>query len=149
MSNEEKFLQEQAEGSMNTKDFLIGALIGGIVGATTALLLAPKSGKELRQDLNDQTDYIKEKTGHLKQSALHKGSELAAAAKEKTSTLSHRVSEQSNEWVNKVKSLKKGETIDEEAVAMEEEVVLLTEEEIEQKLAETKQSFDETEAELR
>ena len=41
-------------GDMNTKDFLIGTLIGGIVGATTALFLAPKSGKELRSDISDQ-----------------------------------------------------------------------------------------------
>lgn len=149
MSKEEKYQQEQAEGKMNTKDFLIGALIGGIVGATTALLLAPKSGKELRQDLNDQTYLMKEKTGQLKESALHKGNELAAAAKEKTSTLTHRVSEQSNEWLNKVKSLKKGETVNEEFPEDEVEVSSLTEEEIEQKLAETKQSFDQTEADLK
>ena len=32
------------DNGINTKDFLIGALVGGIVGAVTALLLAPKSG---------------------------------------------------------------------------------------------------------
>lgn len=147
MSNEEKFPQEQVESNMNTKDFLIGALIGGIVGATTALLLAPKSGRELRQNINDQTYLIKEKTGHLKETALHKGNELAAAAKEKTGTLTNFVSEQSNEWMNKVKIKKNGfeEYIEDE----DEETFTLTDEDIEKKLEETKQSFEETEAEVR
>lgn len=34
-------------------DLLKGALIGGILGGAAALLLAPKSGKELRDDIGD------------------------------------------------------------------------------------------------
>jgi gas vesicle protein len=34
--------------------FLIGTLIGGLLGTATALLLAPKSGSKLRQDLSDK-----------------------------------------------------------------------------------------------
>ena len=34
--------------------FLKGVLFGGIVGAVTALLFAPKSGKELRAELTDK-----------------------------------------------------------------------------------------------
>ncbi|MFC7680884.1 YtxH domain-containing protein [Paenibacillus sp. GCM10028914] len=36
-----------------SKGLLWGALIGSIAGSVTALLLAPKSGKELRQDIAD------------------------------------------------------------------------------------------------
>ncbi|WP_106766341.1 YtxH domain-containing protein [Paenibacillus faecalis] len=36
-----------------SKGILIGALIGGIAGSVTALLFAPKAGKELRQDIAD------------------------------------------------------------------------------------------------
>ena len=43
-------LVEKKEGS-----FLIPFLIGGLVGAGIALLLAPKSGKELRKDIADAT----------------------------------------------------------------------------------------------
>ena len=43
--------------------FLIGTLIGGLLGTATALLLAPKSGNKLRQDLSDKycemTDTVK------------------------------------------------------------------------------------------
>ena len=34
--------------------FLIGTLVGGLLGTATALLLAPKSGTKLRQDLSDK-----------------------------------------------------------------------------------------------
>ncbi|WP_430536602.1 YtxH domain-containing protein [Listeria rocourtiae] len=36
---------------MNTKSVLLGVLIGGITSAATALILAPKSGREIRQDI--------------------------------------------------------------------------------------------------
>ncbi|EUJ40737.1 hypothetical protein PWEIH_03131 [Listeria weihenstephanensis FSL R9-0317] len=36
---------------MNTKSVLIGVLIGGITSAVTAIALAPKSGRDLRQDI--------------------------------------------------------------------------------------------------
>lgn len=39
-----------------TKGFVFGALIGGAVGAVTALLLAPKSGEELRKELAEKSN---------------------------------------------------------------------------------------------
>ena len=44
---------EEKMNSQNefSKGFLAGALIGGVAGAITALLLAPKSGQELRKDI--------------------------------------------------------------------------------------------------
>ena len=78
----------------STGGFLLGALIGGLVGATAALLLAPKSGKELRGDLNQQSALLKQKS-----------TDLAQYAKEKSSGLAKSVSEQSVQVVDKVKKL--------------------------------------------
>lgn len=50
-----------------TKGFVFGALIGASVGAVVALLLAPKSGAELRYDLSERA-----------KEAYDKGSNLAA-----------------------------------------------------------------------
>lgn len=80
---------------INSKDFLIGTLIGGIVGAATALLLAPKSGKELRDDLNSQTSSLREK-----------GNEFASIALEKSSNLAKQVSNQSSQVAGKVKDIR-------------------------------------------
>ncbi|WP_449537279.1 YtxH domain-containing protein [Ferdinandcohnia sp. Marseille-Q9671] len=64
--------------------FILGTIIGAAVGAATALFLAPKTGQELRQQINDQ----------------------ASVVKEKTNTLSKTFSEQSNQILTKVKDLK-------------------------------------------
>ena len=45
-----------AQNSNISKGLLIGFLKGSIVGAAVALLYAPKSGKELRQDIKGKTD---------------------------------------------------------------------------------------------
>ncbi|UVI28224.1 YtxH domain-containing protein [Paenibacillus spongiae] len=46
----------------STKSFLFGALAGGIIGSVTALLLAPKPGRELRQDIADGAQQVGETT---------------------------------------------------------------------------------------
>ncbi|MDA7027268.1 YtxH domain-containing protein [Bacillus sp. CLL-7-23] len=95
---------------MNTKDFFIGTVIGGVVGALTALLLAPKSGKELRHDLGTQTAVIKDKTDKLTNQAKEKSSEYISLAKDKTSSISQLVANQSTQLMNKVKDLRNQET---------------------------------------
>lgn len=99
---------EDERDSINSKDFMIGALIGGMIGAATALFMAPKTGKELRNDFNEQARNISEKTERLRQTAMEKGTVLADTAKEKTSSVTEIVSNKSSNIVNKVKSLKTG-----------------------------------------
>lgn len=160
--------QQKSEENINTKDFLIGALIGGMVGAATALFLAPKSGKELISDLNEQASVLKGKSGQLRETALTKGTELANVTKEKTNTLTQAISKQSSELVNKVKNLKEGQNANGQAfenggaegneqLASENRsesynedfqdagIAPLNDSEIQMKLEETKQAFDETE----
>lgn len=95
-----------SKDGINSKDFLIGTLVGGIVGATTALFLAPKSGKELRDNIGEQAVIVKEKTGKITNDALEKGNEFAAIAKEKSATLSQAVTDQSSQIMSKVRDLK-------------------------------------------
>lgn len=46
---------------MDNGDFAKGALVGAIAGAIGGILLAPKSGVELRKDLRDNFEEIKAK----------------------------------------------------------------------------------------
>lgn len=138
------------DDSINTKDFIIGALCGAFIGATTALMVAPKSGRELRDDLNVQAGSLKERA-----------SGLTDTAKDKTSTLTKTVQEQSTAIVDKVKSLKSGDKPassasgsekDEDAKSIVENVadavkdtVDTTADAAKNKLDETKKAFDEME----
>ena len=40
-------------------NFLLGAAIGGFIGATVAILLAPSSGDDLRSEIGMRTDRIR------------------------------------------------------------------------------------------
>jgi len=107
---------EEEKGGKTSKDFVVGAIIGSIVGATTALFMAPKPGKELRSDLNVQAKSLTEKTEKLRQTAMEKGSDLmekgsglAETAKEKTKPVADMVTTKSSDLINKVKGLKQGQ----------------------------------------
>ncbi|WEG13868.1 YtxH domain-containing protein [Pullulanibacillus sp. KACC 23026] len=78
--------------SINLKDFMIGAFFGGIVGASCALLFAPKTGKEIRQTIGEQSISLKDK-----------GTTLAQKAKEKSTDLAKNMSDQSSAIVSRVK----------------------------------------------
>lgn len=141
------------ETNSNSKDFVAGAIVGGLAGALAALLLAPKSGKELRGSLNEQTSTLK-----------NKSVDLASVAKEKASGLKDTVSQQSSTIVNKVKDMKnKGdntsdnsngeEVLEEVPTSMAETSSMenthtATGEEIQKKLEETQKAFDDTESKL-
>jgi len=55
----------QNKNEESSSSFLLGALIGGLVGAAAAMMLAPKSGKEIRSTINNQAGSLKEKTVQL------------------------------------------------------------------------------------
>jgi gas vesicle protein len=56
-------------------NFLIGAIVGGLLGAGLALLFAPKSGVELRQDIADYADQVQTE---IRQATVTKRQELEA-----------------------------------------------------------------------
>ncbi|WP_277678819.1 YtxH domain-containing protein [Gracilibacillus dipsosauri] len=92
--------------NINSKDFLIGSLIGGIVGASLALIFAPKSGKELRGDLNQGAHYVKERANELKGVAYEKGNEWKSYAKDQSENIGRVVSEKSQDITKKLKETK-------------------------------------------
>ena len=54
-------------------NFLLGATIGGLIGATVAILLAPASGEELRAEINLRTNQIR---SEVSQAAADRRAEL-------------------------------------------------------------------------
>lgn len=83
--------------------FLSGVVIGGVVGAVIGVLFAPKSGKELREELGVRADemvskareeYLDklEKTKKAYESTLSRLSKIEAAANERIEELGSKAS---------------------------------------------------------
>ncbi len=66
-------MKEELDKSISReRSVVVPFLVGGLVGAGIALLLAPKSGKELRQDIKDAAS----KTRDAVAGTIDKGKEL-------------------------------------------------------------------------
>lgn len=68
-------------------DFLAGFLIGALVGAATALILAPQSGEDTRSLIRDKSIELRGQAGDLTESARHRAGEIGELAKERAGTL--------------------------------------------------------------
>ncbi|MGC5771188.1 YtxH domain-containing protein [Paenibacillus pabuli] len=66
----------------SNKSLLWGALIGSVVGSVTALLLAPKSGRELRQDISEGARQVSEKGQELASKVGEQSSQIVSKVKE-------------------------------------------------------------------
>ncbi|MBW8349640.1 YtxH domain-containing protein [Bacillus sp. IITD106] len=67
---------------MNTKALAYGVLIGGVVGAAAALLTAPSSGKELRNQLKESKGEWIRIAQDLKEDAIDIKNSVAKVSKE-------------------------------------------------------------------
>ena len=76
--------------------FLLGAFIGASAAAVTALLFAPKSGKELREDLAKEANRYKEQLSEYGEIARAKGCEFAEVAKTSTQDIRINLQEQAS-----------------------------------------------------
>lgn len=113
---------------MNGKNFVIGAVIGGVVGATVALLFTPKSGRELRSDLNEGAMQVMDRANHLKQTAetkgaqwYEKGTELTKKAIDSTSQLTQDIVKKTDDMSDKFQQkMDENELIESEPVDQNE-----------------------------
>ena len=102
MSNE----NQNNNGGMNGKDFVIGTLIGGIIGASVALLYAPKAGKDLRQDINTGADQVRERASEWKNTAYDTGNELYERAQESSKNLGEKIKQKKDDIQERVEYLR-------------------------------------------
>lgn len=75
------------------KEFLVGAVLGSLIGGAAALLSAPKTGKRLRSDLLDTYEDISEKAHDFA---------------EKGKSFANSLGSQSNHWFNNIKTTLNG-----------------------------------------
>jgi gas vesicle protein len=60
----------------NVKNFMIGAAVGVTLGAAIAILVAPKAGKEVREDICNGFNCVKDKSKKLVQGAKKQSDEV-------------------------------------------------------------------------
>ncbi|WP_339227017.1 YtxH domain-containing protein [Oceanobacillus sp. FSL K6-2867] len=103
-NQEEQENRNSSDKAYTKKDVIRGGIIGWGVGVATTLLLAPKSGKELRGDITYQVGSAKDKavdkSRELTDSAMDKYAAIKENTTNKTIELKHRLtpakSKQSN-----------------------------------------------------
>lgn len=119
--------------SKKSGGFLTGALIGGVAAAAAALLLTPKSGKEMREDLSDQANEFKnraiENGEDGKPDYTGQAVELMNALKEKAVKGSNEamnvIKKQTEELTDKIKTTTDEMTdLAEEAYDAEEDIII-------------------------
>lgn len=96
------------------KDLLIGAIVGGLLGAATALLFAPKSGRELRIDITDNAKAVSDKTVQLANSVTQKTQEVAKSVSTTTSDFVGKAKDTATNVVDTVRSWKESKIDDAE-----------------------------------
>ena len=84
----------------DSKSLLWGILAGSVVGSVTALLFAPKPGKELRKDIVDGTTGAIDKVQEIAGQAGEKGSELYGKAKDAVESVVSEVKEWSKQYIH-------------------------------------------------
>lgn len=93
---------DRDETSAATK--LTYLLIGGSIGAVIALLFAPKSGQELREDIADATRKGLEKGKEAATQIQERAGEYYEVSREKASEFIHTAQEKAGELTEKAKS---------------------------------------------
>ncbi|MDU0204208.1 YtxH domain-containing protein [Paenibacillus sp. MAH-36] len=94
------------------KDLLIGAIVGGLLGAATALLFAPKSGRELRKDIAENAKAVSDKTVQLATSVSQKTQEVAKSVSTTTSDFVGKAKDTATNVVGTVRSWKESKIDD-------------------------------------
>jgi len=69
-------------------EFFAGFVIGGLVGAAVALILAPQSGEETRAQIRERSIELRDRAGELAVEARQRAEELSEEARRRAEDLS-------------------------------------------------------------
>lgn len=87
----------------NTKNFFFGALFGGLAGGLVALLFAPKSGKQLREDIFRKYGEVSDRAHELMDEAGNKIKEYVEDGKDVVRHLVDNTTETAKDVKNEIK----------------------------------------------
>lgn len=75
---------------MKGTDFLVGVVLGSIVGAAIGLLMAPQSGEETREMVGEQARDLSDKVKEGSRQFVESGRDLMEQGKSRVSTVIRR-----------------------------------------------------------
>ena len=90
----------KSNAGSSIQTFLTGALIGGAIGASVALLYAPKKGKKLRGDISDTIDDLTSRLSGLLRHAKESGEDLIHDGMEAGDELVHEAYKKAEGLIN-------------------------------------------------
>ncbi|MHB0939383.1 MAG: YtxH domain-containing protein [Armatimonadota bacterium] len=82
---------------MKGKDFLVGVLLGSVVGAAIGLLLAPQSGEETREVISESARDIRDKVKEGSRQVLESSRDLIEQGKGRVTGMMRRGDEEQAE----------------------------------------------------
>ena len=91
---------EKRQPGGSVQSFLVGAMVGGAVGAVFALLYAPKRGKDLREDISSKVGDLSSKFSSLLKKAKETGEDLLHDETEKMSETMHDAYQKAEELID-------------------------------------------------
>jgi len=77
-------------GGSETGAFLAGFIVGGLVGAATALILAPQSGERTRTQIREKSIELRDRAEDLAEDARLRADEAAEEARRRADDLQQR-----------------------------------------------------------
>ena len=80
-------------GGSETGAFLAGFIIGGLVGAATALILAPQSGEQTCSQIREKGIELRDRAGEMAEDARLRAEEAAVEARKRADELERRAKE--------------------------------------------------------
>lgn len=99
------------ERNSNLGSVALAFLLGGLLGAAVALLMAPQSGQEMRSILRDKSGEVKDRAVEAAEGTRSKLDDIAGQAKDKVNTIVSRgqevAEEQKDRLDEQVKAAKK------------------------------------------
>ncbi|MCU6707568.1 YtxH domain-containing protein [Paenibacillus sp. J5C_2022] len=107
----------------NKGGFFLGALAGGVIGSIAALLLAPKSGKELREDIAQQAQKVGDSTVQVANRVGDATSRFARDIGSGAAGLADRTKQAAESVVS---SIRRSRTQEDDGLASEEAVVTVS-----------------------
>ncbi|TDE15580.1 YtxH domain-containing protein [Dyadobacter psychrotolerans] len=96
-SKYEDYEREESDGA----GFVTGLFLGAVIGAVAALLYAPKSGEETRQEIKDLADQQKDNLKNQWDRTKEKAADVVNTAKEKLDSVAQKASNSVDVYADK------------------------------------------------